>query len=147
MSGRIRLSACLSSYSRVYSPAWRLSRSWHSWCRRLSSYAKRRSSNPAPATHDVRLALLATASLLPPGAALTNPRIEPLHGKGTSLAVLDVLNSGCGVLAPMLGGIAMQYGGLQALPLLAMAGYSVLLAASWLALPASKAVDEGKKSL
>ena len=47
----------------------------------------------------------------------------------------------------MLGGIAMQYGGLQALPLLAMAGYSVLLAASWLALPASKAVDEGKKSL
>jgi len=79
-----------------------------------------------------QLAGLALESLL--------ARIVPKAELGASLAVLDVLQSGCGVLAPLLGGAAMQYGGLQALPALAAAGYACLLLLSFAALPAASSV-------
>ena len=73
-------------------------------------------------------------------------RLVPKSELGTSLSVLDVLSSACGVVAPVLAGAAMQWGGLPTVPLLAAAGHAAVLALSFVALPSSlPAGDAAKK--
>ena len=73
-------------------------------------------------------------------------RLVPKSELGTSLSVLDVLSSACGVVAPVLAGAAMQWGGLPTVPLLAAAGHAAVLALSFVALPSSlRAAGDGAK--
>jgi len=72
-------------------------------------------------------------------------RLVPKSELGTSLSVLDVLSSACGVVAPVLAGAAMQWGGLPTVPLLAAAGHAAVLALSFVALPSSLPAGDGAK--
>lgn len=53
----------------------------------------------------------------------------PLSELSSALAVVDVLGAGIGVVAPLAGGLALQYGGLAVRPWLFASGYLVLLLA------------------
>lgn len=75
-------------------------------------------------------------SLLGPTAldALTI-RLVPRAEIGAALAVVDVLSSCSGVVAPILGGAAIEFGGLAAKPLFAGGGFAALLCLAAALLP------------
>ena len=69
--------------------------------------------------------------------ALTT-RLVPHSDIGAALAVMDVLSSCNGVLAPLLVGAIIEFGGLTAKPLFAGGGFGILLCLALVLLPAEK---------
>ena len=53
----------------------------------------------------------------------------PQSDLGSALAVLDVISSAVGVVAPLLGGLVVQWGGLVAKPIAAGTAQTLLLCA------------------
>ena len=62
-------------------------------------------------------------------------KLVPRSDIGAALAVMDVLQSCMGVLAPLLGGAIIEYGGLTAKPLFSSGGFAGLLCLSLALLP------------
>mmetsp|Transcript_14280 Transcript_14280/g.33798 ORF Transcript_14280/g.33798 Transcript_14280/m.33798 type:complete len:437 (-) Transcript_14280:407-1717(-) len=85
------------------------------------------------------LAALALESLM--------TQIIPKSELGSALGVTDVLSSGIGVAAPLIGGAIIEYFGLLAKPLVTGVGYLLVLAAALSFLPrgASAPVEATKK--
>lgn len=98
----------------------------------LSEAAVTRVAHYAAICVPVKLA----GSLLGPTAldALT-ARLVPRSEIGAALAVMDVLSSCSGVVAPLLGGAAIEFGGLTAKPLFAGGGFAALLCLAAALLP------------
>lgn len=65
----------------------------------------------------------------PPMRAVRCAQVVPQDNMGSALAVLDVISSAVGVVAPLLGGLVVQYGGLLAKPIAAGSGHALLLLA------------------
>lgn len=79
------------------------------------------------------------ASSLLAGVSLESlmTHLVPSSELGASLAVLDVLSSAVGVIAPLIGGAVIQYLGLLARPLVSGASFLALFALALLFLPAA----------
>ena len=77
--------------------------------------------------------------------ALTT-KLVPRGDIGAALAVMDVLQSCMGVLAPLLGGAIIEFGGLTAKPLFSSGGFAGLLCLSLALLPTTAAAGSAPEN-